>query len=335
MFYAPIPGRRKAAIVAKLLAESGADFSLLELPEEMQADLIREVGNLGEIDPDDMAAVVEEFIQRIEKAGSGGIDGAVQLLEAAIAPAVAQRLRGLRENPWPKLEEFEAKDLAPLIEAQATEVGAVILTNLSVDASAAILGTLPGESARRLAFAVSKVTKARKDAVDAIGSALVAQLEAEPPAPPEDDPAETVGEILNFSRAVTRDDVLEGLEAEDAEFAAGVRRSIFTFGHIYTRVEGRDVPKFIRDVPQETLLMALAGATTGDLEASRDFIFASMSQRMADMLKEELAEMGEVDPEEADAAMGKIVQAIRARVDAGEIKLLTANVAPPPAAPPE
>ena len=327
MFQAPIPGRRKAAIVAKLLAESGAEFSLLDLPEELQANLIREVSQLGELDPDDVAAVVEEFIQRIEQAGGGGLDGAVELLEAVVAPAVAQQLRGLREDPWPKLAEFEPKDLAPLIEIQATEVGAVILKNLSVDASAAILGLLPGESARRLAFAVSRVTSARQDAVDEIGAALVAQLAAEPPAPPTEDPAETVGEILNFSRAVTRDDVLAGLETEDAEFAAGVRRSIFTFGHIYTRVEGRDVPKFIRDVPQETLLLALAGATSGDLEASRDFIFASMSQRMADMLKEELAEMGEVDPEEADAAMGKIVQAIRARADAGEIKLQTANVA--------
>ena len=46
-------------------------------------------------------------------------------------------------------------------------------------------------------------------------------------------------------------------------------------------------------------------------QAAADFILANMSQRMAQALREEIAERGKVKEKEAEAAMNQIVSAIR------------------------
>lgn len=128
---------------------------------------------------------------------------------------------------------------------------------------------------------------------------------------------------MNVSGAQTRDDVLAGLEAEDAGFAAEVRKAIFTFVHLPTRVTGRDVPKIIRIVDQPVLVTALAGAQGNqDLAASAEFLLSNMSQRMAQGLREEMAGRGRVKDKEAEEAMNIVINAVRELEAAGELSLV-------------
>lgn len=126
-----------------------------------------------------------------------------------------------------------------------------------------------------------------------------------------------------MSGAQTRDDVLAGLEAEDAGFAAQVRKAIFTFVHLPARVTARDVPKIIRIVEQPVLVTALTGAQ-GDSEqaAAGEFLLTNMSQRMAQGLREEMAARGKVKEKEAEEAMTVIINAVRQLEAAGELVLI-------------
>jgi len=56
-------------------------------------------------------------------------------------------------------------------------------------------------------------------------------------------------------------------------------------------------------------------------------MLANMSQRMAENLREEIKERGRVKRAEAEAAMARIVTAIRERADEGEITLIVADEA--------
>ncbi len=132
---------------------------------------------------------------------------------------------------------------------------------------------------------------------------------------------ERVGAILNFSPAATRDDVLDGLEETDAEFASQVRNAIFTFADVPDRISATDIAKVTRAVDPAQLVMALAGARDKDA-ATAEFILSNMSKRMAESLREEIAELGKVKLKDAEAAMTAVVIAIRELVDAGEITLV-------------
>jgi flagellar motor switch protein FliG len=170
---------------------------------------------------------------------------------------------------------------------------------------------------------VSQTGNVDPETVRRIGLSLASQLDQLPPKAFDAGPVERVGAILNVSPALTRDDVLQGLQETDSEFAELVRRAIFTFVHLPKRVLGRDIPKIIRLVDQPVLVTALAACDGRDgLQDAADFVLSNVSQRMAQGLREEMAARGRVKEKEAEAAMASIITAVHQLEAAGEIALI-------------
>ncbi len=322
-----ISRQQKAAIIVRLLLSEGAELSLTDLPEDMQQDLTMQMGSMRSVTRETVTAVVEEFINELESIGlsfAGGLEGALNALNDSINPQLAERLRregGVKRtgDPWERIMGLEVDRLLPVLQQESTEVAAVMLSKLSVSKAAELLGMLPGPQARRITYAMSLTSAVTPAAVQRIGQALASQLDSVPPKAFDDGPVERVGAILNFSPAITRDDVLEGLEEEDKEFAIQVRKAIFTFANIPARIDPRDVPKITRGVDQAVLVTALAAAEAGGLEESSEFILQNISKRMAEGLREEMKELGKVKEADGEEAMSAVVAEIRELEAAGEV----------------
>ena len=322
--------RQKAAVIVRLLLSDGRTLALDELPEHLQIQLTRDMGKIRKIDQGTLDNVAREFIEALEGGGlsfNGGLQEALSILEGSISADTAAKLSKdegveLISDPWKRLVEFPPEKLLPLVEAESPEVGAVLMSKLSTEKAAAILGMLPGERARRIAYGVSITSSISPKSVRTIGRALLAQLDAIPRKAFEASPVDRVGAILNSSTSATRDAVLLGLEEEDIQFAERVRKAIFTFANIATRVDPRDVTKVTRVVDQEVLTKALKAAQ-GDNEASAKFLLANMSKRMAEQLEEEIKAMGELNAKAADEAMDAVVAGIRELVNEGTISFLS------------
>jgi len=324
--------REKAAVIVRYLLSEGSAIPLSSLPDQMQTQLAEQMGQMRRIDRITLGAVVEEFLGELEQLGlsfPGGLEGALSVMGNHISPNAASRLRrmaggALRADPWERLTLLSADELLGVLQDESTEVAAVMLSKLPVPKAAELLGKLPGDKARRIAYAVSLTGNVDPDTVHRIGQSLALQLDQKPPKAFDIGPVERVGAILNVSAAGTRDEVLRGLELEDAGFAEQVRRAIFTFVHIPARLSARDVPKLIRSVDQPVLVTALAAAqTVPDQQAAAEFLLANMSQRMAQGLREDMAQRGKVKERDADEAMGVIVLAIRTLEASGEVVLIT------------
>lgn len=323
--------QEKAAVIVRFLLTQGTPLPLAQLPEQMQTSLAEHMAALRLIDRETLDQVLAEFSGQLESVGlafPGGLEGAIHAMDGHISAAAATRLRrkagatsGL--DPWERLTTLPPERLIPILDAEAVEVAAVILSKLPVPRAAELLGKLPGERARRIAFAVSQTGNVDPATVRRIGCAILAQIDSAPPRAFERGPVERMGAILNISPTATRDDVLRGLEAEDQGFAEQVKKAIFTFGHIPQRVSPRDVPKVIRLVAQPALVLALAWAQGREgLEEAGEFLLANMSQRMAQALREEAAGAGRVKERDAEGAMNQIVGAIRQLEEAGELVMI-------------
>ena len=328
----PMSRKAKAAVIVRILASENVKLSLAHFPEKTQVELARQMTDLRHIDRDTMVAVVEEFLQELEAIGvsfPGGLEGALNLLDGTISPDTAAKLRkqagfSLTGDPWERIAEIDAERLLPILETESVEVCAVILSKLKVAKAATLLSMIPGDRARRVAYAISKTASVSPGVVQRIGISVAGQLDSQPPKAFSDAPTERIGAILNFSNASTRDGVLEGLDERDKEFAEQVRKNIFTFANIATRVDPRDVSKITRAVEQEMLIKALAGAK-GDAEASRDFILGNMSKRMAAGLRAEMDALGAIKDTEAEEAMNAVVRTIRDLETDGDLILLTGD----------
>jgi flagellar motor switch protein FliG len=322
--------RQKAAVIVRYLLTEGTSLPLASLPEHMQAALAEQMGQMRLIDRTTLDEVVAEFLAELESVGlsfPGGIEGALSMMDGHISQSAASRLRRMTStsskiDPWERIIALPVDRLMPILQDEAAEVGAVMLSKLPVAKAADILGRLPGDRARRLAYAVSQTGAVDPETVRRIGAALLADLDNQPPRAFDIGPVERVGAILNVSPAVTREDVLQGLEAEDAGFAAEVRRAIFTFVHIPSRLAPRDAPKITRLVDQPVLVSALAAAQgKPGLDEAAEFLLANISQRLAQGLREEMATRGKVKEKEGEEAMAAIITAIRTLEASGEITL--------------
>lgn len=325
-----LSAREKAAVIVRLLLAEGVPLQLGGLPEHLQASLAQQMGEMRLIDRTTVTQVIREFCEELEQVGlsfPGGVEGALALMDGQISQAAASRLRRLigassKGDPWDRIGTLPDERLLAVLEEESAEVAAVMLSKLPVQKAAELLGKLPGDRARRVAYAVSMTANVNPDTVRRIGTSLAAQIDAVPPKAFDASPVERVGAILNVSGAATREDVLRGLEESDRGFAELVRKAIFTFVHIPARLSARDVPKVVRVVDQARLVTALAAAQGNpDLAAVPEHFLANMSQRMAQGLREEMAARGTPREKEADEAMNAVILAIRQLEAAGEVTL--------------
>lgn len=326
----PLSPREKAAIIVRLILAEGQKLPISALPEHMQAALAEQMGQMRLVDRATLATVVQEFLAQLEDVGlsfPGGIEGALAIMDGHMSATAASRLRRLagassRIDPWERLSALPNEQLLPILENESIEVAAVTLSKLPVQKAAELLGKLPGERARRVAFAVSQTGEIDPETVRRIGLALASELDTIPPRAFDAGPVERVGAILNISGQSTRDEVLQGLDEADPSFADKVRRAIFTFAHIPRRLNGRDVPKVVRVVDQPILVTALTAAGADDRTAPAvDHILSNMSQRLAQSLKEEIAARGKVKDKDGEEAMNIVITAIRQLEAAGELAL--------------
>ncbi|WP_147113713.1 flagellar motor switch protein FliG [Tateyamaria sp. syn59] len=323
--------RAKAAIVVRLLLNEGADIPLEDLPEDLQADLTKAMGSMRVVDRDTLQAVAAEFAEEVERIGlslPGSMAGALDALDGKISAQTAARLRkeaGVKRggDPWQRIRDMGADKLVPILEEESIEIAAVMLSKLDVAKAAELLGLLPGPRARAITYAVSQTGAVTPEAVERIGLSLASQMDAQPLRAFDNGPVERVGAILNSSTSHTRDDMLAGLEETDEGFATAVRKAIFTFANIPTRIAPRDIPRILRNVEQEDLVTAFAGAPDMGLDTSVEFVLNNMSARMADQLREEVQEAGKQKPAEIEDAMGNIVRAIRDMEASGDLMLIT------------
>lgn len=323
--------RQKAAIIVRFLLNEGTDVPLSDLPESLQGVLTTQMGAMRYVDRKTLVDVVAEFAAEIESMGltfPRGMAGALSALDGRISPLTARRLKkeaGVRQfgDPWEQVRNAPDEPLIDMLQTEGTEVAAILLSKLDVTRAAELLAKIPGDRARRITYAVSKTAAATPEAVDRIGLSLAAQLHDLPPTAFDKTPVERVGAILNFSREIIRDHVLTGLEETDEDFARLVRRVIFTFANIPERLKPTDVATVTRDLARQDIAAALSAARQAgdDLAEAADFILDNLSRRMADALRDEIEEMAPVGVDDGEAAMTRVVNAIRKLEADGEITL--------------
>ncbi len=324
-----LSSKAKAAIVVRLLLNEGADIPIEDLPDEMQMELTQQMGKMRLVDRETLNAVAGEFADMLDNVGlsfPNGLAGALNAMEGKISRHTYSRLRkeaGVRQfgDPWERLRQLPAEDLAALAEAESIEVAAVMLSKLDTGKAAAMLSELPGPVARKITYAVRQTGTITPDTVDRIGLALAAQVDARPGIAFNETPGERIGAILTQSEAAKRDEVMDALDEEDEEFATDVRKSLYTFALIGKRLSPVDIPKVTRVVPQQDIVTACAYASDEEDVASAEFLLSNMSSRMAANIREEMAEAGKVRRKNGEAAMSNIVNALRDMVVNGEVEL--------------
>ncbi|HAF43897.1 MAG TPA: flagellar motor switch protein FliG, partial [Gallionellaceae bacterium] len=118
--------------------------------------------------------------------------------------------------------------------------------------------------------------------------------------------------ILNYMG--NQEAVLESVRTHDAELAQKMMDEMFVFEDLL-EVEDRGIQLVLREVQSESLIVALKGAS----EELREKVFKNMSQRAAEMLREDLESKGPVKLSDVEAEQKEILKIVRRLADEGQV----------------
>jgi flagellar motor switch protein FliG len=318
-----LTGREKAAILLISLGPEKSATVFGHLSEEEIEDLTLEIASIRKISPDEREQVLEEFYQIClaqEFITEGGISYAKEVLEKAMGSQKALEIinkltASLQVRPFDFVRKADATQLLNFIQNEHPQTLALILSYLSSSQAATILAALPQDKQADVAQRIAQMESTSPEVIKEVELVLERKLSSMV----TQDYSSTGGiqaivDILNSVDRGTEKFIMENLEMSNADLAEEIRKKMFVFEDI-VNLDSIAIQRFIREVDNGELTTALKGAT----EEVKEMIFANMSKRMAEMLKEDMEFMGPVRLRDVEEAQQKIVNIIRKLEEAGEI----------------
>ena len=321
---------QKAAVIIGILGAEGAGPVLEQLDEGSLRNFAAAMSKLRRVPPEVVRATVREFLEELElleETVNGGISQIRELLQDYVAEATLARIIedidfSSTTNVWKALAKVDEQALAEFLSQEHPQTAAVVLSKLSAEHAAKILGRLDDDQARGMVYGLTKASALDPSVVDTIAISVSEDFLASRRTGGEAyKPAERIGTIMNFTRGDIRQSVLGFLDETQPELADAVRSTMFTFQDIHVRVDRRDVSAIVRSVEQDQLLKALKGAEENAPDVY-EFFLNSISSRVAEQMRENLAEIEKVKVREAEDAQNSVLKRVREMEASGEIKLI-------------
>jgi len=282
---------RSARLMRALGASSSAVWNELE-PEEAAA-LTRAIEALPPEDADEAEAVSEDF------------------LRAAII--IPDNRRSLADNVWLKLSALEPAALAGLISNEHPQTVALILSKLEPAAAARLSRALPGPLTTDAMRRLLHMKVPHQSAVDAAERTLIdamADLALTIPA----EGHERVARIFDKLDSRSEQQLLDALESAEPGSSERVRALMFTFDDL-AKMEAGALQILLSKVDRDLLALALKGSS---VEIENAF-FANLTQRAAQVLRDDISALGPVRRVDIESARNELTDVARDLIQSGEI----------------
>ena len=318
-----LDGLQKAAVLLITLGPEKAANIFKHLKEEEIEQLTLEIANTRSVSPSQKEEVLNEFYEVClaqQYIAEGGIGYAKDLLQKALGEEKAKDVLGkltasLQVRPFEFIRKTDASQILNFIQDEHPQTIALILSYLSPSQAAGIVGSLPPDKQTDVAKRIATMDRTSPDVIKEVEDILEQKLAS---LVSQDytivGGVDSVVAILNTVDRGTEKHIMENLEIEEPELADEIRKKMFVFEDILM-LDDRSIQRVLRDVENNELAVALKNAN----EDVRNAIFSNLSNRLADMIREDMEYMGPVRVKDVEEAQQKIVNIIRKLEDSAEI----------------
>lgn len=221
------------------------------------------------------------------------------------------------------LADVDDEQIAAWLRGEHPQVAAIALSRLAPVKAARVLEKFDDDERQDVVLRMSSAAAAEGSVAERIGEAISRDfLPKVRKNASRKDPADLIAGVMNHVTGDVRDRLLEQMNGTAPDLTGAVRKKMFTFEDIPTRLSSRDVGLVLRQVEESTLLVALRVSSEKNPDLL-EFIFSAIPKRLGERLREE---MGEIDPPSkraGEAAQGEITAAITALRDSGALKFLS------------
>lgn len=310
-----------------LLLSLGVEYSskILQYLSEGEIErVLMELGQVGPINPDIRHVALREaydFAMADASLRGGGVEYSRQLLSRAVGPRrgaeILERISVHQQlSSFEMLRNANAEEVATLLEDEMPQTIALVLSYLEAKVAADILTSLPKDLQIEVTLRLAVMDRVSPQVVQVVERSLKNKLSS---VLSEADFRATGGvtflvKMLNMVDRGVQKTIFEAMEKNNPKLVEEIRANMFTFDDL-TKLDDRTIQRVLRDISKNDLALALKAAP----ERLRESIFKNLSERARDNLAEEIEILGPQLAKNVYSAQRKIVDAVRALEEAGEI----------------
>ncbi len=299
-----LPGPLKLAILIKVLDQPTGDLLLSRLTPEQRKVVLGHVTQLGDI-PIELAEKVVEELGTTLRALRG----------ARATSALPPKTEEISKERLALLKSLKPYQLVSLLRSEHPQTIAIVLAHVPTDVAGEVLAGLPPELRVEVAFRIAQSERFIPARVEELERVLAQLLkERETVEIERFSGVDRLAEMLNMMESRVADEIMRSIEEVQPELAAEIKQRMFTFEDL-VHVDDRGMQRLLRRIETRELAMALKGAS----EEVKQKIFKNMSERAAEMIKEEMEALGAVRMKDVEEAQSSITRVVQEMEEKGEL----------------
>lgn len=324
-------GPKKAAILLLALGEDAAADVMKNLEEAEIQQVGYYMSRFTDVSPEELDIVLEEFYRNSVMADEGvNISSSPDFVKNALTKALgADRAKELSDNLGAGEEEAGLEALryaepimiSNYIRTEHPQTIALILSYLkNAEQSSAVLRDLPESLQADILYRMAVIESIPPGVISEMNEVLTEEMKTAGSMATSVGGVEPVAEILNSVDKATETRILSSIEETNPDLAEQIRELMFTFEDM-ALIDAKQMQLVMKDVDQADMVLALKTAS----DAVKELIFSSMSSRAAEMVREDLENLGPAKLSDVEAAQQKIIKVVKKLEEAGTITIAGAG----------
>ena len=302
-----LTGSQRAAIFLLGVGEQAAT----EVMRHMSAKEVQQVGEamatISKLTNNQVESVLADFhleSAEINPLGLEAPDFTRRVMTSALGQDKAQNILSQvletpeEHNGVEALQWMAPKAIADVLGGEHPQIAATVMTQLYDEQAANVLALLPDDMRKDVILRIARMEELDPRAMEELDRVLESQLGNLQRTPPRKVLGpDNLAAILNATDSELEQEMLEALTQADEDLSDDVKEKMFVFDNLI-KLDDRGFQTLVRDIDQEKLLVALKGV---DQELTERF-FNNMSERAADILREDMEASGPVKLADVEAA---------------------------------
>lgn len=321
----PEDGVERSATLLIALGEDGAAEVLKHLgPREVQK-LGHAMAALKSVPRERVESILDSFHETFSKHAAVHVDTdnyirnvlTKALGDDKASNLISRILQGGETAGIEGLKWMDATTVADLIKNEHPQIIATILVHLENDHASEILNHFTERLRNDVVLRIATLEGIQPEALRELNETLLRVLSGSASIKKTAmGGVRTVANILNYIGTANETSVVDAVREYDPDLAQKILDEMFVFENLM-EIDDRSIQLILREVQSDSLVLALKGASP-DL---REKIFKNMSQRAAEMLREDLEAKGPVRVSEVESEQKEILKTVRRLADEGQIVL--------------
>lgn len=320
-----IAGERKSAILLMTLEEDATAEVFKFFTHKEIEELSHQMANLGQVSHREMECVLDGFYDQSEEFSMLG-QGSDEYIRTVLNKVLGtERADSLLENivesnnassGIDSLNMVEAATVSEMIRDEHPQIIATILVHLARVQAADILERFDDKLRNDVVLRIATFTGVQPAALHDLTEVLSEMLEGHQLKRSKMGGIKTAAEVLNLMNTSSEETIMTTVREYSEDLAQKIVDEMFLFENLVD-LEDKTIQVILKEIDTDSLAVALKGAPEPLMVA----FTRNMSNRAADMFKDNMENRGRVRVSQVEEEQKSILLIIRKLADTGEIVL--------------